>query len=67
MTQSKFSFSSVDDAVRLMRPGCYMAKVDIEAAYRHVPTDPNNWDSLRFVGRQMMTQTCTLMVTSNLA
>jgi hypothetical protein len=48
MTQSNFSLSSVDDAVRLMRPGCYMAKVDIEAAYRYVPIDLNDWGKLAF-------------------
>jgi hypothetical protein len=31
-----------------MRPGSYMAKVDIEAAYRHVPIDPADWDKLAF-------------------
>jgi hypothetical protein len=31
-----------------MGPACYMAKVDIEAAYRHVPIDPHDWDRLAF-------------------
>ena len=48
LSQSNFSFQSVDDAIRLMSPGCYMAKVDIEAAYRHVPIDPYDWDKLAF-------------------
>jgi hypothetical protein len=48
LSQSNFSFDSVDDAVVLMRTKCYMAKVDIEAAYRHVPIDPSDWDKLAF-------------------
>lgn len=48
LTQSNFSFDSVDDAIRLMGRGCFMAKVDIEAAYRHVPIDPFDWDKLAF-------------------
>jgi hypothetical protein len=48
LTQSNISFQSVDDAIRLMSPRCYMAKVDIEAAYRHVPIDPYNWDKTSF-------------------
>lgn len=48
LSQSNFSFQSVDDAVRLMSPNCYMAKVDIEAAYRHVPIDPYDWDLTAF-------------------
>jgi hypothetical protein len=48
LTQSNFSFQSVDDAIRLMGPNCYMAKVDIEAAYRHVPIDPYDWDKTAF-------------------
>jgi hypothetical protein len=46
--QTNFSFDSVDDAVALMSHKCYMAKVDIEAAYRHVPIDPADWDKLAF-------------------
>jgi hypothetical protein len=48
LTQSNVSFQSVDDAIRLMSPNCYMAKVDIEAAYRHVPIDPYDWDKTAF-------------------
>jgi hypothetical protein len=45
---ANFFFHSVDDAIRLMGRNCYMAKVDIEAAYRHVPIDPYDWDKLAF-------------------
>jgi hypothetical protein len=48
LSQTPFSFASFDDAIKLIRPGSYMAKVDIEAAYRHVPIDPADWDKLAF-------------------
>ena len=48
LSQSNFSFQSVDDAIRLMGRNCFMAKVDIEAAYRHVPIDPYDWDLTAF-------------------
>jgi hypothetical protein len=48
LSQSNFSFDSVDDAVALMTHKCYMAKVDIEAAYRHVLIDPADWDKPAF-------------------
>jgi hypothetical protein len=38
----------VDDAIKLMTQGCYMARANIEAAYRHVPIDPADWDKLAF-------------------
>jgi hypothetical protein len=48
LTQTNFSFQSVDDAVRLMSRIFYMAKVDIEAAYRHEPIDPYDWNKTAF-------------------
>ena len=48
LTQTNFSFQSIDDAIRLMGPKCFMAKVDIEAAYRHIPIDPYDWDLTAF-------------------
>jgi hypothetical protein len=48
LTQSNLSFQSVDDAIRLMSPNCNMVKVDIEAAYCHVPIDLYVWDKTAF-------------------
>lgn len=48
ISQTSFKFATVDDAIKLMHHGCFMAKVDIEAAYRHVPIDPADWDKLAF-------------------
>jgi hypothetical protein len=43
-----FSLSSVDDALKLITPLCYMAKVDISKAYRYVPVHPEHWKLLSF-------------------
>jgi hypothetical protein len=48
LSQTSFSFASVDNAIKLMRPDSYMANVDIEAVYRHVPIDPADSDKLAF-------------------
>jgi hypothetical protein len=50
MQEVTFQFESLDDAIALMKPGCYMAKVDIEGAYRHVPICPLDWEKLAFLG-----------------
>lgn len=50
MQEITFQFENLDDAIALMTPGCYMAKVDIEGAYRHVPICPLDWAKLAFLG-----------------
>ena len=41
-----FPMMSVDDAIAHMRPGCFMAKIDIKKAFRTVPVHPSNWEHL---------------------
>ena len=41
----KSKFSSVRDAFALMRPGLYMAKVDLTAAYRSLPLASQYWET----------------------
>lgn len=36
----KQRFQTVDDATRLLTPGCYMAKIDLKSAYRSVQISP---------------------------
>ncbi len=43
----KFRYQSLDDAVAQVRPGCFMAKVDLRSAYRSIPVHP---DCYRFFG-----------------
>ena len=38
-----FQFQSIDDAIKLLRPGYFMAKIDLHHAYRSVPIHPHNY------------------------
>lgn len=38
----KYSYESVDTATTMVKPGYYMAKVDIKSAYRHIPIHPRS-------------------------
>lgn len=40
---SPFSYQCISDAVDLLQPGHYMAKLDLKEAYRSVKTHPTNW------------------------
>lgn len=41
--EGKLKFQSLDDAVNLLRPGCFLAKVDLKSAYRAVRVHPDDW------------------------
>ena len=41
--EAKQRFQTLDDAVDLMNQGAYMAKVDLQSAYRSVRTRSSNW------------------------
>ena len=38
-----YKYQTVDDAVKLIRPGSWLAKLDIRHAYRHVGIHPSNF------------------------
>ncbi|CAH1799572.1 unnamed protein product, partial [Owenia fusiformis] len=40
-TPRPFKFEGFDQAVKLVKPGNYMCKVDLRWGYRHVPTSDN--------------------------
>lgn len=42
-TYKEFCYSTVDNVIELIRPGCYMASVDIQAAYRSILVHPTQW------------------------
>ena len=42
-TCEEFSYASVDQVASNMAPGCFMASVDIAAAYRSVSINPSQW------------------------
>ncbi len=50
----KFRYQSLDDATALISPNCYLAKVDLRAAYRTIPVHPDCFKFLslkwRFAG-----------------
>ena len=39
----KFSFQSIEDAIKLLGPGYYMAKIDLRHAYRSIPIHCSNY------------------------
>ena len=40
----KEKYQSVDEAVKLSKPNCYYAKIDLKSAYRSVTIHPSNFD-----------------------
>lgn len=43
ITTESFKFQTLDDAVKLLRPNYYMAKIDLRHAYRSIPIHPDNY------------------------
>ena len=41
-TFSKFSFNTLDDIITKVKPGSFMATIDLQEAYRSVPIHPEN-------------------------
>lgn len=48
---ARFRMMRFEDAYPLMQPRCYMAKVDIKAAFRTVPAHREHWSLLAFQWR----------------
>jgi hypothetical protein len=44
-TLDKYSYESIDNAVSFIKPGSYLAKVDIKSAYRNVPIHPRSQEA----------------------
>lgn len=42
-TTEKVSFQCIDDAVQLIKPNCYLGKVDLQSAYRSVAIHPDDY------------------------
>ena len=42
----KQTFQTIDSAVKMIEPGCYIAKIDLRHAYRSVPVHPANHTAL---------------------
>lgn len=43
-TYKEFCYSTVDNVISRIQPGCYMASVDIQAAYRSILVHPSQWE-----------------------
>ena len=43
LTLDKLHFQTIDDAVNLVTPECYLAKIDLHHAYRSVPIHSANY------------------------
>ena len=46
-----FKYQMLDDAISLLTPGCYMAKIDLRHAYRSVHIHPDNYEATGLKGR----------------
>ena len=51
---SSSSYKTVDGATQMMKPSCYLSKLDLRAAYRSVPIHPDNY---KFTGLSWAFQT----------
>ena len=45
ITTKAFKFQTLDDAIRLLKPRYYMAKIDLKHAYRSVPIHKDNYQA----------------------
>ena len=61
-----FSFQSLEDAIKLLGPGYYMAKVDIRHAYRAIPIHPGNYRATGLKWRFMHNHHFTYFVDTRL-
>lgn len=59
VSKNHFKMESLQSAVRLMKPGCYMAIIDLKDAYYSVPTHKSYQKFLKFSWRGKLFQfTC---------
>lgn len=42
-TVEKFSFQTIDDAVKLISPNCFLGKIDLQSAYRSIAIHPDDY------------------------
>ena len=54
----KYSYESLDMAVSMIKPGSYLAKVDIKSAYRHIPIHPESQKATGLKWKFQSGQTC---------
>ena len=60
------SFTSVDEALKLLKPNSYMAKIDLASAYRHVPIHPSDYTAMGIKWKFRDSKKYTYMVDTRL-
>lgn len=56
ITYKQYKWASIDDALALVTPGCFMARVDVRNYYSNFPIDPADWSKLAFQWHLKMPQ-----------
>ena len=60
VTYHKFKMDTLESAVRLMKPGCFMSSIDLHNAYYSIPISPSFRKYLKFAWRGSLFQFCAL-------
>ena len=60
VTYHKFKMDTLESAVRLMKPGCFMSSIDLHNAYYSIPISPSFRKYLKFAWRGFLSQFCAL-------
>ena len=62
----KFSFETLDDAIKMVKPNAYMAKIDLSSAYRSVNVHPSSYQALGLKWKFNGDESFTYMVDTKL-
>ncbi|XP_068739556.1 uncharacterized protein [Montipora capricornis] len=60
VTYHKFKMDTLESAVRLMKPGCFISSIDLHNAYYSIPISPSFRKYLKFAWRGSLFQFCAL-------
>jgi hypothetical protein len=60
VTYRKFKMDTLESAIKLMRPGCFMTSIDLRDAYYSVPITPEHRKYLKFMWRGVLYQFTSL-------
>ena len=55
-----FKMDTLETAIKLMRPGCYMTSIDLKDAYYSIPIAPEHQTFLKFVWKEKIS--CMLLI-----
>jgi hypothetical protein len=60
VTYRKFKMDTLESAIKLMKPGCFMTSIDLRDAYYSVPITPKHRKYLKFMWRGVLYQFTSL-------